>query len=378
MRIPSDGRVAHRVALFAAACGGRGDDNSSVDSTTSTTAGSGTDGSTPSGAGPGDFGTLTGVCGPNEGGGAVAVGRSSGRHPGHQRGQDRRGHSGRSRLRRPARAQPGDLRRRQGLRRVVQRGRGHQRQAARAEPARRRASRSTSRWSSRPARPTSPSWAPARCRTTCGPSVGAACGLIDIAGFSVTPAEGRRRRPGPHRARGASRPSPTPATASRRVRSSSSTPSSPVPRPRRRSSTATSRRSRSPSRRPRPPTRRWATPPCRPAPTGSCGESNWQPFAVKLRDAGVESFDVHRRGREPRQPPAGDGGDRLPPDGPADGDQLLRPASTSTPPATRPTAPSSARRSGPSRRPTRTRRPRSTSTSSRRRRARSPSSACSR
>ncbi len=62
------------LALTAAACGGRGNDTSSVDSSTTTSApadtGTDTTGGAP-GPGPGDFGTLTDVCGPNEGGGQV-------------------------------------------------------------------------------------------------------------------------------------------------------------------------------------------------------------------------------------------------------------------------------------------------------------------
>lgn len=58
------------VALVAAACGDRGEDTSTSDTdgsgggATTTTAGDGA-------AAPGDFGTLTDVCGPNEGGGEV-------------------------------------------------------------------------------------------------------------------------------------------------------------------------------------------------------------------------------------------------------------------------------------------------------------------
>ncbi len=62
------------VALTATACGGRGSDTSSVDSSTTTSAPADTGTDTTSGApgpGPGDFGTLTDVCGPNEGGGQV-------------------------------------------------------------------------------------------------------------------------------------------------------------------------------------------------------------------------------------------------------------------------------------------------------------------
>ncbi len=56
------------IALIAASCGSDRDEETVDDPSTTTTP---TD---PSGgeAGPGDFGTLTGVCGPNEGGGALA------------------------------------------------------------------------------------------------------------------------------------------------------------------------------------------------------------------------------------------------------------------------------------------------------------------
>lgn len=61
------------LTLFAAACGSdRGEDDSAGSSSTTdptTTPDTGVD--TPDGPGPGDFGTLTDVCGPNEGGGEV-------------------------------------------------------------------------------------------------------------------------------------------------------------------------------------------------------------------------------------------------------------------------------------------------------------------
>lgn len=64
------------LALVAAACGDRGEDTASVDTPTSTapddTAADDGDDSPDDGPGPGDFGTLTEVCGPNQGGGALA------------------------------------------------------------------------------------------------------------------------------------------------------------------------------------------------------------------------------------------------------------------------------------------------------------------
>ncbi len=62
------------LALVAAACGDRGNDTSSVDSSTTTSAPGDTGTATTAadaGPGPGDFGTLKAVCGPNEGGGEV-------------------------------------------------------------------------------------------------------------------------------------------------------------------------------------------------------------------------------------------------------------------------------------------------------------------
>lgn len=63
------------LALFAAACGDRGEDAASIGSSTTaeTSADDGDDGGDEGddAPGPGDFGTLTDVCGPNEGGGAV-------------------------------------------------------------------------------------------------------------------------------------------------------------------------------------------------------------------------------------------------------------------------------------------------------------------
>ncbi len=62
-------------ALLAAACGGRGEDTSTIDATTTSTTGADSGSSTTvAGPGPGDFGTLTDVCGPNEGGGEVPAG----------------------------------------------------------------------------------------------------------------------------------------------------------------------------------------------------------------------------------------------------------------------------------------------------------------
>ena len=59
------------LALLAASCGDRGEDEGSVEETT-TTSSPGTDGTDdPAEPGPGDFGTLTEVCGEAEGGGAV-------------------------------------------------------------------------------------------------------------------------------------------------------------------------------------------------------------------------------------------------------------------------------------------------------------------
>ena len=64
------------LALVAAACGDRGEDTASVDSPpTAEPDDSGNDDGDEvpdDGPGPGDFGTLTDVCGPNEGGGALA------------------------------------------------------------------------------------------------------------------------------------------------------------------------------------------------------------------------------------------------------------------------------------------------------------------
>lgn len=57
------------LTLVAAACGGERSDDA-VDEPTDTSAE--TDDTTADEAGPGDFGTLTDVCGPNEGGGALA------------------------------------------------------------------------------------------------------------------------------------------------------------------------------------------------------------------------------------------------------------------------------------------------------------------
>ena len=62
------------IALLAASCGDRGEDEGAVDETTTTSAPDDTDTSGPDDAGPGDFGTLTDVCGPSEGGGAVPEG----------------------------------------------------------------------------------------------------------------------------------------------------------------------------------------------------------------------------------------------------------------------------------------------------------------
>lgn len=63
------------LALVAAACGDRGEDTSSATSTTESGAPDGDTGPPEADeeddAGPGDFGTLTDVCGPNEGGGAI-------------------------------------------------------------------------------------------------------------------------------------------------------------------------------------------------------------------------------------------------------------------------------------------------------------------
>ena len=68
MRIRRTAVLLTVLALLGAACGDRGDDTSTAE-TTSTTAEGAEQPAT--GPGPGDFGTLTDVCGPNEGGGEV-------------------------------------------------------------------------------------------------------------------------------------------------------------------------------------------------------------------------------------------------------------------------------------------------------------------
>ena len=65
------------VSLLAASCGDRGEDTASVDDTTTSgpTDDTATDGTGPDdGPAAGDFGTLTGVCGPEESGGEVPEG----------------------------------------------------------------------------------------------------------------------------------------------------------------------------------------------------------------------------------------------------------------------------------------------------------------
>ena len=61
------------LSLLVASCGDRGDDEASVDETTTTSSPEGTD-ADPDEPGPGDFGSLTEVCGPQEGGGTVPEG----------------------------------------------------------------------------------------------------------------------------------------------------------------------------------------------------------------------------------------------------------------------------------------------------------------
>lgn len=64
------------LALVTAACGSERSSDEAVD-TPDTTAAPTDDSTTDDGPGPGDFGTLTDVCGPNEGGGAVPEGDPS-------------------------------------------------------------------------------------------------------------------------------------------------------------------------------------------------------------------------------------------------------------------------------------------------------------
>ena len=59
------------LALVAASCGDRGEDPAALGSTTSAVAPEGSDEDDSGAPEAGDFGTLTGVCGPNEGGGEV-------------------------------------------------------------------------------------------------------------------------------------------------------------------------------------------------------------------------------------------------------------------------------------------------------------------
>jgi ABC-type branched-subunit amino acid transport system substrate-binding protein len=58
------------LTLIAAACGDRGEDSAAIDETSGTTQDGG-DGEGENGSAAGDFGSLSAVCGPNEGGGEV-------------------------------------------------------------------------------------------------------------------------------------------------------------------------------------------------------------------------------------------------------------------------------------------------------------------
>ena len=116
------------VVLIAGACSR----SSSPPAATGPTVTNGGGTTTPSGPGPGDFGTLKKVCGPGEA--SPTVVRS-----GRDSLFDQRRHQLRPRVRRPARAQPGAVRRGRSVREVVQRRGRHQRPQDHARRVRRRA-----------------------------------------------------------------------------------------------------------------------------------------------------------------------------------------------------------------------------------------------
>ena len=180
----------HLVALIAAACGGRGEDTSSVDPSTTASAPADTSGRPTrrprrAGPGPGDFGTLTDVCGPNEGGGQVPDATDG----------DTQGVSADTIVLGTV-SDPGFTGRLGLNQEIFDAATRSSSGATMPGGSTARSSRSTS------TTPPSPKYQPVveeACRTDFAlvgagavqdnlwPTVGAACGLIDIAGFSVTP-----------------------------------------------------------------------------------------------------------------------------------------------------------------------------------------------